>query len=661
MKPDNSSAGPKEPEEKKGSATDSITVDALLVDEMSVTGSFDLRGFRTSALAKLLNVLPLPAVLLDNRQSLVFLNEAGKLLIPDHEQYVGRNITTLIPYPDHAQLARTLLDRIRVEKGLQVHELAMGTSENLIRARVRLRSLRVGRDRMFLMLVEDLTNEKKQYRLIKDQEEKLRAAQETLEQKVQERTSDLLLTNEHLKEEVVLRRRAQMKYRAIFETVPVAILEEDFSVLKTAIDDLKSRGTTDFKEYLRSNPDFVSRAVKLIRIADVNEAAVKLFGAEKKQQLLGSASKILVPESLPAFKDQLIAIAEGRTYFEAETVNRTLGGELIDIFLRLIIPPENSAFRNILITKMDITERKKTEAALGRAKVEWERTFDAVPDLISIIDTQNRILRINKAMADKVGMRSEDVVGKFCYELFHEAQTPPVKCPHRALLKDGNEHIAEIVEKKWDGYFLVSVTPLTNANGELIGCVHVARDITQRKKLEEDLQYHATRDSLTNLYNRRQFLELLKTECISAQRYGTPLSLAICDLDDFKSINDRYGHLFGDQALTAFAQILAKQLRGSDFAGRFGGDEFVVAFPHTTAEGAAESMERVRSILEDYTFLESNNGMRATCTVGIAEFGPDANSTQALIHAADSALYEAKALGRNRVVVSTVPAARQLQ
>jgi diguanylate cyclase (GGDEF)-like protein/PAS domain S-box-containing protein len=636
-------------------------VNGMLGDDVSSSGSFDLRGFRTSALAKLLNVLPLPALLLNNKQSVVFINEAGKSMVPNHEEYVGRTITSLIPYPDHAQLALTLLDKVNVEKGLHVHEFAMGTSENPIWGRVRLRSLRLGRDRMILMLVEDLTNEKKQYRLIKGQEEKLRSARDTLEQKVQERTSDLLLTNEHLKEEIVLRQRAQMKYRTIFETAPVAIFEEDFSVLKAALDDLKSRGITDIKEYLRTNPDFPSRAVKLIKVVDVNESAIRLFRAEKKQQLLGSVSKVFVPESLPAFKDQLIAIAEGRTYFEAETVNRTLGGDLIDIFLRLIIPPENSAFKNMLITKLDITERKKTEAALGSAKLEWERTFDAVPDLISIIDTQNRILRVNKAMADKVGVNSEDVVGKHCYELFHETQTPPALCPHRELLKDGNEHLAEIVEKKWNGYFLVSVTPLTNAKGDLMGCVHVARDITQRKKLEEDLQYQATRDSLTNLYNRRQFLDLLKTECISAERYSTPLSLAICDLDNFKGINDHYGHLVGDQALVTFAKILAKQLRGSDFAGRFGGDEFVIAFPHTPSSGAAESMERVRAILEDFTFTNSNAGFKVTCTAGISEFAPDVNTTQSLIHAADSALYEAKALGRNRVVVSATPAAHQLQ
>jgi two-component system CheB/CheR fusion protein len=117
---------------------------------------------------------------------------------------------------------------------------------------------------------------------------------------------------------------------------------------------------------------------------------------------------------------------------------------------------------------------------------EWERTFDAVPDLIAILDPQHRVLRVNRAFAERLGRRPEEVVGMMCYELVHGAQAPPVLCPHARLLDDGQEHVAEIHDERLAGTFLVSVSPLRDARGELSGSVHVARDITHQKRAEAE-------------------------------------------------------------------------------------------------------------------------------------------------------------------------------
>lgn len=131
--------------------------------------------------------------------------------------------------------------------------------------------------------------------------------------------------------------------------------------------------------------------------------------------------------------------------------------------------------------------RAKAENELVEANEKWERTFDAVPDLIMILDNKHRIVRANKASEDRLGLPREDIVGQECYRLFHNSDTPPSSCPHAALLDSGKEHTAEITEDLLGGTFDVSVSPLPDRDGRLMGSVHVARDVTQRKRAQEDL------------------------------------------------------------------------------------------------------------------------------------------------------------------------------
>ncbi len=134
----------------------------------------------------------------------------------------------------------------------------------------------------------------------------------------------------------------------------------------------------------------------------------------------------------------------------------------------------------------DITLRKETEKILRDSRDEWMRTFDSLPDLIAIIDNNHRIVKANRAMAEKLGLESgEKCSGLFCYKAVHNRSKPIPKCPHSASLKDGKEHIEEIYEPRLGGYFLVSTTPLRDKKGDIIGCVHVARDITERKEAEK--------------------------------------------------------------------------------------------------------------------------------------------------------------------------------
>jgi PAS domain S-box-containing protein len=133
-------------------------------------------------------------------------------------------------------------------------------------------------------------------------------------------------------------------------------------------------------------------------------------------------------------------------------------------------------------------ERKRAEQELRRAHDQWERTFEAVPDLICILDQAHRIVRVNKAVADRLACEPKDLVGRHCYEVIHGTERPLTCCPHTQLLADGREHWAEVHEERLHGDFSICVTPLRNADGEPTGAVHVAHDITNRKQAEEALR-----------------------------------------------------------------------------------------------------------------------------------------------------------------------------
>ncbi len=132
-------------------------------------------------------------------------------------------------------------------------------------------------------------------------------------------------------------------------------------------------------------------------------------------------------------------------------------------------------------------QKARAEKALIQAKEEWERTFDAVPDLIMILNSDHKIVRANKATAVRLGLTKEEMIGRECYRLFHGTGAPPTWCPHAQLIYDGKEHAHEVSEEYLGGTFDVSVSPIFDGDGRLGGSVHVARDVTQRKRDQEEL------------------------------------------------------------------------------------------------------------------------------------------------------------------------------
>jgi len=167
---------------------------------------------------------------------------------------------------------------------------------------------------------------------------------------------------------------------------------------------------------------------------------------------------------------------------------------------------------------------------------------------------------------------------------------------------------------------------------------------------KKKLKVLATHDDLTGLYNSREFLRLLQVEIERFQRYKSPLSLLMIDVDHFKNINDRYGHQSGDNVLREIATLMQRGARSIDYVARYGGEEFTILLPDIPFSEAMNVAERLRNTIANHaTTLKKGQTVNVTVSIGVASFPEDATSSEELVAAADRAMYAAKVAGRNKV------------
>lgn len=172
------------------------------------------------------------------------------------------------------------------------------------------------------------------------------------------------------------------------------------------------------------------------------------------------------------------------------------------------------------------------------------------------------------------------------------------------------------------------------------------------KEEKDKLKEISITDPLTGIYNHNFFYKRLEEEFDRASRYGMPLSVVMMDIDNFKEINDTYGHRVGDRVLKKIADLFKRSVRKSDMIARYGGEEFAEILTYTQKNGAAEEAERLRKLVSELTFENDEKDLKVTLSLGVAEYNPDkiANSGE-LVNRADKALYKAKKAGKNCVKI----------
>ncbi len=232
-------------------------------------------------------------------------------------------------------------------------------------------------------------------------------------------------------------------------------------------------------------------------------------------------------------------------------------------------------------------------------------------------------------------------------------------CVRMELSESGGQRILLEDLQSTNGTFLngtpvVAPQPLVAGDRITIG-THILKLVAMdplERAFHETLLDQSTRDPLTGLGNRGATLAELQSRFELSRRHGRPISVIMCDLDHFKQVNDQHGHGAGDIVLAGFGDRVRQKLRGTDLAGRIGGEEFLLVLPETEVEGALLLAERLRACLSETPHQLPTGPLQVTCSLGVAQWTPEDRDAGALLGRADEALYEAKRQGRNQVVVA---------
>lgn len=295
----------------------------------------------------------------------------------------------------------------------------------------------------------------------------------------------------------------------------------------------------------------------------------------------------------------------------------------------------------------------------------YKNLLDSLYDGVYFVDRDRRITYWNKGAERISGYESSAVIGMRCSDnlLVHindeGVALCKTVCPLAQTLSDGRVREAEVYLKHKDGHrvpVFIRVSPLRDSNGHIVGAVESFRDNSSEAALlqkVEDLQKMALLDPLTGLANRRYIDMTLSSRLDEMKRYDWPCAVLFIDIDNFKVINDAYGHSTGDKILKMVARTLASNLRSFDMLGRYGGEEFIAIITNVNAEQLYIFADRLRLLVEQSSLSAGVGRVGATISIG-ATLAQTTDTVETVLKRADQLMYQSKTAGRNRVSMDEV-------
>ena len=309
------------------------------------------------------------------------------------------------------------------------------------------------------------------------------------------------VTEKRLAEEALSRSRR--RYQRIFEAAGVSIWDEDFTAVRAALDELRASGIRDFATYFAHNPEEVDRYIALVRIVDVNETTLRIFGASDKRTLLQSLTTVFTPETREVFAQELVALAEGRTTFEAESVLRTLHGDRVDVLVSITFPTAGEAADSVLVTLTDITLQKLAEQARRDSEALFHEMADTAPAMLWISDPAGAWTFLSRQWYEFTAQEPEGALGLGWLNALHPDDRDSAAAAVFEATGERRPFHFECRLSQPDGeprWVIIAGQPRLDTDGGFVGFVGSAIDITQRRKAEEAVidEVH-TRETLSRV------------------------------------------------------------------------------------------------------------------------------------------------------------------
>jgi diguanylate cyclase (GGDEF)-like protein/PAS domain S-box-containing protein len=311
---------------------------------------------------------------------------------------------------------------------------------------------------------------------------------------------------------------------------------------------------------------------------------------------------------------------------------------------------DNKSALRLCGTHQDISVRKQSEEQIRKLSQAVEQS----PSLVIITDTEGNIEYVNSKIQEITGYSVNEVVGKNT-RIFSSGKTPVNV--YKVLwntIKSGEDWRGTLQNKKKNGdlyWSQESIAPIKDSNNQITHFIAIQEDITEVKKVSEQLNYQATHDPLTGLINRREVENRVNRIIGTTKNNNSEHVLCYLDLDQFKIINDTCTHIAGDELLKQFANILRSTFRRRDTVGRLGGDEFAVLLEHCSVQQAENHAQNLLTAISNFQFHWDNKSFRIGVSIGIVAITSNTEHMSALLSRADVACYSAKHAGRNCIHV----------